>query len=250
MTIRVNRTTLVLVVSVVALVTGGAVLRAQAQAGQQVPIGVIDLYAIEEQAPQFVEARAHVAEYQAQLDAAMQVASPYRFLRAEELNTAIALQRAGDTRTRQQREQLEALMAEDEKRATRYRELLTLPADQRIPATDAEFADLGKLYDECEATQNALIKDARGKLALGIRQYEEKVSSQLDKALDGVAKQQGLALILEKRVRTENQAADPTLASLGYQYRRIVHYGGTDVTKEVLAELVRLNNEANGVPGT
>lgn len=249
MTIRVNRTTLVLVASAVALATGGAVLRAQAQAGQQVPIGVIDLYAIEEQAPQFAEARAHVAEYQAQLDAAMQVAAPYRFLKAEELNSAIALERAGDNRTRQQREQLEALMTEDERRATRYRELVTLPADQRGTATDAEFADLAKLYDECEQAQNALIKDAREKLALGIRQYEEKVSGQLDKALEAVATRQGLAMILEKRVRTENQAADPTLASLGYQYRRIVHYGGTDVTGDVLAELVRLSNEANGVPG-
>ncbi len=247
MTIRLSRTTAATLVALVALAGGAAVLRAQEPA-PQLPIGVVDMYRIEEQAPQFAAARASVEDLQGQLTAVMQVAASYRFLTPAELDEAVTLYRLKDTRTRQQRERLTALADLDAKHAARFHELPALPEGSRSVGTDAEFAQLLALYDACEQHQNDLVRDARGKLAGEVRAYEEKVAVQFNGAVEQVAREQGLAMVLEKRVRIESAEVDPTLQSLGYQYRRVVHYGGTDVTDAVVAELIRRNNEANGVP--
>lgn len=243
-TVRVPRTALVGVAAAVLLLIGAAVLAAQAPPPPPLPIGVLDVAVLERDAPQFAEARAHVAALQDDETAALRATAVYRFLTVAELDEATQLERDRERRTRDQRERLAALVEIDTTHAARYRELLTLPEAKRTPATDTEFGELTALYDACEARQNERLTQARESVAAAIQQREEVVGAALEQAVAQVARERGLALVLEKRVRFDSGSLDAELAQFAYQHRAIVHYGGVDVTQDVLAVLAKSANVA------
>lgn len=212
-------------------------------------VGVLELYDVERRAPQFIEARATLASLQEDAAATVRAAEQYTMLEPEEFERALALERVRDVAmTREQRAELDLLRRTDDERNGRFRGLLQLPPEERTPETDAEFERLRKLYDACAEHRTQLTTAVQTELEQKERSFREKLAAELDAALARVAEAKGIETIVQRSVRTVSpniETGQPVV-----EYHRIVHYGGTDVTDDVVAELTRANDVERGLPST
>jgi hypothetical protein len=240
------RSSVVPVVSAaLAALAAAAIVRAQEPTPTPGPIGTIEFYRIQDQAPQFVEARKAIKDPGDEAAVLQRVCAIYSMLSPDQFDRAIALERTEESeRTMDQRKELDALRATDGERAARFRALLQ--TDKPTPETDAEFDGLRGTFDACAEHKKTASDDVQRRLDDANARTQQKVSAALDAAVTKVAREKDLAAVLQSSVRTVGRDLDTGVPVI--EYHRIVHYGGADVTDDVLAELVKENNAERGVP--
>jgi len=230
------KSTLVTVTAILAVGAGMAGLRAQEPTGEAFRVGLVDLYTLETDAPQFASARAAIGKLEADRAAVLRAGAAYTMLTPEEFDRAAELERTPpEERTAAQSEELRRLRDTDAERANRLQALLQLPEAERTPQGVTEFDELQAMQDACwkhQATRkNELTREMDRQLSV----HEETATRALDEVLQEIAAEQGLDMIVQPRIRTVGQRLDTGEPLV--EYHRVVHYGGVDITADVVAKL-------------
>jgi len=231
--------------ALLAALAAAVIVRAQDATPTPGPIGKIEFYRVQDQAPQFVEARKSIEDLGDEAALLQRVSATYSMLSPQELDRVLTLERTDEpARTADQRKELDSMRMTENERAGRFRALLQV--ETPTPETDAEFDKLRGMFDACAEHKKTKSDDVQRKLDDANTQMQQKVTAALDAAVKKVAEAKGLAAVLQSTVRTVGPHLDTGVPVI--EYHRVVHYGGVDVTDDVLAELVRMNNAERGVP--
>jgi len=234
-------------VAVFALVAAAGLRAQPAPAPVAQPIGVLDYYTVEREAPQFAEAVDAVRHLEDEVAVLSRVAATYTLLPDESLTRAVALEKAVDTGlSKEQRTDLEQLRDDNEKANARYRALLQLPQTSRTPETDAVFDRLTQLRDACRTTTERMLTEQQTTLEQKNQELNEKVTADLDAATAKVAAARGVGVVLQKTIRTVSPNIETGRPVV--EYHRVVHLCNVDVTADVVKELQNVNAERRGLP--
>ncbi len=239
--------TLITATAILAAGAGMAALRAQEAAPPASSrIGLVDLYDIEEQAPQFVDARRAIGELEARNAAVLRAGSAYTMLTPEQFDRAVELEMTPPVeRTADQAGELSALQEIDAEAWERFSALMQASEGERTPESVAEYDRLKAQWDACSDHQAALRARLSTEIDQQLRTHEETATRALDAVLTEIAAEKGLELIVQPRIRTIGRNAytgDPLP-----EFHRVVHYGGTDVTAEAITKLTARYSEAGAL---
>ena len=213
------------------------IVAAMATAAQSQGVALLNIYQVEQDAAPFQEARKAMGQFDAQKRDEYNIQAGFRYLSDKDANRASALQmkqlKNDPPLTPEELTEIEALVKLNSDNEIEFGQLVVtqnLTADQQ-----KRLKELGDLKRARDDTLKQLDQSLMSDLAAKEKEQYDAIRGQLQQAIEQACKAVGATVCLQSVVVIWEPAPD------GQQLRsvplQLIHWGGTDVTNDVISIL-------------